>query len=353
MSGIIVTGGAGFIGSNFVKLITDQGYHAIVLDKLTYAADLSYIYDNCDPTEVLFTEGDINDTELVYNLLACYDPIGIVHFAAESHVDNSIKDSKPFIETNVMGTVSVLEATRRWLANRHKYNIRKRSFRFHHVSTDEVYGSLGPDDAPFTETTPYAPRSPYAASKAASDHMVASYGNTYGIPYVITNCSNNYGKHQHSEKLIPTVIRNALADESIPMYGDGSNIRDWIHVEDHCEALLKVFVDGKDKNKYNIGGKCQISNRVLIGNILSMMGKSADLVKSVGDRPGHDFRYDIDNTKIETELGWTPRKNFLIGLNETIRWYINENTRHNSSGGSLDTSVSSNHSDIEAASANL
>jgi len=317
---IMVTGGAGFIGSNFVRYLTDLGEHVHVLDNLTYAGDLRNLRD-INKSKLYFTEGDINDTELVFNLLATYDPIGIVHFAAESHVDNSINNASPFVITNVNGTVSLLEATKKWLLLRHRYTTKKQSFRFHHVSTDEVYGSLSLGEPAFTESNLYAPRSPYSASKAASDHFVAAYGATHNIPYVMTNCSNNYGRRQHKEKLIPVVITKAMNDLSIPMYADGANIRDWIHVRDHCEALWRVFVYGKDNSKYNIGGKTQVSNKELITTILNMMGKPLSLITSVTDRLGHDFRYDIDNTKIETELRWYPRIPLDIGLKDTIEWY--------------------------------
>jgi dTDP-glucose 4,6-dehydratase len=286
---ILVTGGAGFIGSNFVKYVTDKNEHVAVIDKLTYAGNLANLND-VKKGYLHFTQGDINDSHLVRELLCTYHPRGIVHFAAESHVDNSINDASPFLQTNVNGTVSLLESVKWYLANRHKYTSDKSSFRFHHISTDEVYGSLGYHDPAFTEKTQYDPRSPYSASKAAADHFVTAYGNTYKIPYVITNCSNNYGPKQHPEKLIPTVIRKAMNDEPVPMYADGSNIRDWIHVWDHCAALWKVFLDAKNGSRYNIGGKCQLSNKILIAGILDLMGKPISLIKSVADRPGHDFR---------------------------------------------------------------
>ena len=354
MKTVLVTGGAGFIGSNFVKYITGRGNHAIVLDNLTYAGDLRNL-NTVKKEKLSFVEGDINNSHLVKELLCTYHPDGIIHFAAESHVDNSITNSTPFLNTNVLGTVSLLESVKWYLSNRHRYTIRQDKFRFHHISTDEVYGSLGPNDPPFTETTSYAPRSPYAASKAASDHFVAAYGNTHKIPYVITNCSNNYGPHQHSEKLIPTIIRHALKNEPIPMYGNGSNIRDWIHVRDHCEALWKVYLDAKDRMRYNIGGKNQVSNRQMIHQILYLMDKPLSLVQSVTDRPGHDWRYDIDNSKIERELNWYPHIDLLNGLNETIEWYTlyGKDTWNNSGSGEIITPVSCDDCRIKTATTDL
>ena len=312
---ILVTGGAGFIGSNFVKyLVDDLQQEVAVVDNLTYAGDIDNLKDI--EGDVHFTKADIRDHAVMRGVFQTYAPEAVFHFAAESHVDNSIKDSLPFLETNVLGTANLLEVTREFISVGGKFN------RFHHISTDEVYGTLGEDDPPFTETTPYAPRSPYAATKASSDHLVASYGNTYGIPYNITNCSNNYGIKQHKEKLIPTVIRKALRGDPVPMYGNGENIRDWIHVQDHCEAIWKVYLDSKSGTRYNIGGKCQLSNITLIKKILSIMNKPESLISMVEDRPGHDFRYDIDNTKIETELGWSPKVDMELALEKTIEWYI-------------------------------
>lgn len=317
---IMVTGGAGFIGSNFVKYVAEkQKEPVVVIDSLTYAGDLANL-NGIDGT-VYFTECNIANDDLVLELLRTYHPRGIINFAAESHVDRSIGDPLEFVYTNVVGTVKLLEAVRKYLNTKHQYRKDHSGFRFHHVSTDEVYGSLSITDPEFKETTPYNPQSPYAASKAASDHFVVAYGNTYKIPYVITNCSNNYGPHQHPEKLIPTVILNALKNNPIPMYGTGSNVRDWIHVEDHCEILYRIFVDGKNGSKYNIGGDCEISNRMLIHQILSMMGKPSSLVQRVPDRLGHDFRYGIDSTKIKKEFKWKPRIDLITGLQQTINWY--------------------------------
>ena len=338
---IMVTGGAGFIGSNFVKYVADTVKEpVVVVDNLTYAGDLRNLGDV--KGSVSFHECDINDKSRVLDIMHVYRPRGIVHFAAESHVDNSIADAYPFLHTNVSGTVALLEATREYL----KKNLG--DFRFHHVSTDEVYGSLGPNDPPFTETTPYAPRSPYAATKASSDLLVAAYGTTYNLPYVITNCSNNYGPKQHAEKLIPTVIRHALRNEPIPMYGNGSNIRDWIHVNDHCRALWKVFLDANNGTRYNIGGKNQISNRAMIHQILYLMDKPLSLIQSVPDRPGHDWRYDIDNSKIERDLKWFPHVDLAYGLKETIEWYMmyGEDTWNNTGSRTLVPFVSGNNSRI-------
>jgi dTDP-glucose 4,6-dehydratase len=315
---ILVTGGAGFIGSNFVKYMNKIGEPCLVVDKLTYAGNES----NLDGLDCIFVQEDICNTKAMLNLLLHYDPRGIINFAAESHVDNSIKDSLPFIQTNIVGTYSLLEAVRKYRPVRTERMHGR--FRFHQISTDEVYGHLGDFDPPFTEKTKYDPRSPYSASKASADHLVASYGNTYGIPYTITNCSNNYGPNQHKEKLIPTIIRNALQDKPVPMYGQGYNVRDWIHVDDHCQAIWKVFLDSRDNNVYNVGGGCQMSNLRLIKLVLELMNKPEHLITSVDDRPGHDFRYAIDNTKIETELGWYPNVFFRHGLEKTIEWYINE-----------------------------
>jgi dTDP-glucose 4,6-dehydratase len=320
---ILVTGGAGFIGSNFVRyLIEIHREPVVVIDKLTYAGDLANLKD-LDPDMLHFVGGDIANDELVLDLLLTYHPRGIVHFAAESHVDRSIDSSMPFVDSNVVGTVKLLDATKQYLKVRDQYRKDLREFRFHHVSTDEVYGSLGVEDPAFTEETLYAPRSPYSASKAASDHFVAAYGATHNIPWVLTNCSNNYGPRQHKEKLIPTVITRALNDEPIPVYGQGANIRDWIHVQDHCEALWAVFNGAANGERYNIGGKCQLRNIDIVVNILTLMNKPLDLITFVEDRLGHDFRYDIDNAKIERDFGWNPRIKLEDGLRETIEWYTN------------------------------
>lgn len=313
---ILVTGGSGFIGGNFVKYIIedrplqmDRGGQVINLDADTYAACNEY--KKLD--RYLKVPGNINDGELVRHTLKLLKPTAIVHFAAESHVDNSILSPWEFVLTNVMGTVVLLDAIR---------DIDK-NITFLHVSTDEVYGSLGRNDPPFTEKTPYNPRSPYAASKAASDHFVSAYAATHGLRTLTTHCSNNYGPGQHPEKFIPTVIRKAMNNEEIPIYGSGENIRDWIHVNDHCEALVKVLEWGKIGATYNIGGNCQISNIELAKRILAIMGKPESLLSFVQDRKGHDFRYDIDGQYIKDNIGWTPRITFDEGLEKTVNWYMN------------------------------
>jgi|TARA_B100001964_G_C14177806_1_gene574680 dTDP-glucose 4,6-dehydratase len=304
---IFVTGGAGFIGSNFVHYLSGKGYDDIViLDKLTYAGDM----DNLYPLEYPVKGVDIADEYRLAELFARYKPKAIFHFAAETHVDNSISDVYPFVDTNVIGTVNLLN-----LSVKHEVD------RFHHISTDEVYGALGYDDDPFSETTPYDPQNPYSASKASSDHFVMSYHNTYGLPTVITNCSNNYGPRQNKEKLIPKIITNILDEKKIPVYGKGENIRDWIYVDDHCKAILDVFYAGGVGEKYNIGGECEIKNIDLVKNIIDLMGASEDLIEYVDDRPGHDLRYAIDNAKIKDTLNFQPQHTLEEGLEKTIKWY--------------------------------
>ena len=305
---IFVTGGAGFIGSNFVHYLSGKGYDDIViLDKLTYAGDM----DNLYPLEYPVKGVDIADEYRLAELFARYKPKAIFHFAAETHVDNSISDVYPFVDTNVIGTVNLLN-----LSVKHEVD------RFHHISTDEVYGALRYDDDPFSETTPYDPQNPYSASKASSDHFVMSYHNTYGLPTVITNCSNNYGPRQNKEKLIPKIITNILDEKKIPVYGKGENIRDWIYVDDHCKAILDVFYAGGVGEKYNIGGECEIKNIDLVKNIIDLMGASEDLIEYVDDRPGHDLRYAIDNAKIKDTLNFQPQHTLEEGLEKTIKWYI-------------------------------
>jgi len=304
---IFVTGGAGFIGSNFVHYLSGKGYDDIViLDKLTYAGDM----DNLYPLEYPVKGVDIADEYRLAELFARYKPKAIFHFAAETHVDNSISDVYPFVDTNVIGTVNLLN-----LSVKHEVD------RFHHISTDEVYGALRYDDDPFSETTPYDPQNPYSASKASSDHFVMSYHNTYGLPTVITNCSNNYGPRQNKEKLIPKIITNILDEKKIPVYGKGENIRDWIYVDDHCKAILDVFYAGGVGEKYNIGGECEIKNIDLVKNIIDLMGASEDLIEYVDDRPGHDLRYAIDNAKIKDTLNFQPQHTLEEGLEKTIKWY--------------------------------
>lgn len=308
---IFVTGGAGFIGSNFVHFLTEQTNEEIVIvDKFSYAADMTNLYPL---SQYNVARVDISNMENLKNLFKTYKPSKIFHFAAESHVDNSIKDVTPFIESNVIGTVNLLRLSV-------DYEVEM----FHHISTDEVYGSLGYNDFSFTEKTPYDPQNPYSASKAASDHFVMAFHNTYGLPVKITNCSNNYGPRQNVEKLIPKTITNILRGNRIPVYGKGENIRDWIYVEDHCEAIYEVFNRGKVGEKYNIGGECEIKNIDLVRTLLNLLNASEDLIEYVQDRPGHDLRYSIDNAKIQSELGWTPKYSLESGLEKTIKWYKND-----------------------------
>jgi dTDP-glucose 4,6-dehydratase len=321
---LLVTGGAGFIGSNFVlTTLAQTGESIVTLDKLTYAGSL----ENLDPVKAnakhVFVRGDICDRPLVRSLLQQHKPRAIVHFAAESHVDRSIAGPADFIQTNVVGTFSLLEEAR-------AYYEKHRDFRFLHVSTDEVYGTLTFDEAPFTETRPFAPNSPYAASKAAADHLVRAYFHTYKLPTLTTNCSNNYGPRQFPEKLIPLVIRNALAGKRLPVYGDGGNRRDWLYVDDHCTALRLVLEKGVLGETYNIGGECERGNLDVVNTICVALdrarprkaGRYADLIEFVTDRPGHDLRYAMDIGKIRRELGWQPQERFESGLEKTVQWYL-------------------------------
>jgi len=309
---IFVTGAAGFIGSNFVHYLKSNTYENIViLDKLTYAASTDNLNPHTFPIEIV----DIADKKKLERVFQKYRPRFIFHFAAESHVDNSIEDATPFVETNVTGTLNLLELSV-------MYKVEK----FHHISTDEVYGSLGYDDPPFTEETPYNPQNPYSASKAASDHFVTAFGNTYGLPVVITNCSNNYGPRQNKEKLIPKTINNILQGKKIPVYAQGQNIRDWIYVEDHCRAILEVWYGGGVGQKYNIGGECEVANIDLVKTIIKLMGASEDLIEFVDDRPGHDLRYAIDNAKIKNTVAFKPQHTLEEGLLKTIDWYKNART---------------------------
>jgi dTDP-glucose 4,6-dehydratase len=318
---ILVTGGAGFIGSNFVLSTLAQADEPIInLDKLTYAGNRRYLAPLSEDKRHVFVKGDICNRALVRDLLKKHKPRAIVHFAAESHVDRSIAGPSPFVQTNVVGTFSLLEEVRAYPGE----------LRFLHVSTDEVYGSLGPQDPPFTETTPYAPNSPYAASKAAADHLVRAYHHTYGLPTITTNCSNNYGPRQFPEKLIPLMIRNALDGKPLPVYGDGKNVRDWLYVEDHCEAVRRVLERGRVGETYNIGGGVEKRNIDLVSLLCGILdevkprkrGKYAELIRFVRDRPGHDRRYAMDSAKITRELGWRARESFESGLAKTVRWYV-------------------------------
>lgn len=327
---ILVTGGAGFIGSNFVlEWIHAGGDPVVNLDKLTYAGNLKNLIGLKDNPQHTFLRGDINDVELVRETLQKYRPRAIVHLAAESHVDRSILGPEEFVKTNVEGTFHLLEkALRYW---RSLPAAEGERFRFVHVSTDEVYGSLRPADTSFTESTPYSPNSPYAASKAASDHFVRAYHATYGLPAIVTNCSNNYGPLQFPEKLIPLMVVNALAGKALPVYGDGKNVRDWLYVTDHCEALRAVIAQGRPGETYNIGGYGERSNIEVVQTLCRLLNQVAphreirdysSLITFVQDRPGHDFRYAMNSSKIRRELGWAPREGFESGLRKTVAWYV-------------------------------
>ena len=327
---ILVTGGAGFIGSNFVlDWLAQCNEPVVTFDKLTYAGNMNNLLAVRARPEHIFVRADICDTARVAELLTLHKPRAIVHFAAESHVDRSIHGPGEFISTNINGTFSMLEASRAyWSA---LPEAEKANFRFLHVSTDEVFGSLGPDDAPFSETTAYAPNSPYSASKAAADHLVRSYHHTYGFPTLTTNCSNNYGPFHFPEKLIPLMIANALAGKSLPIYGDGTNVRDWLYVSDHCAAIREVLKGGRCGETYNIGGWNEMTNLEVVNTlveILDQLAPKADQstyrkqITYVTDRPGHDRRYAIDARKIERELGWKPVETFATGIKKTVQWYL-------------------------------
>jgi dTDP-glucose 4,6-dehydratase len=326
---ILVTGGAGFIGSNFVlQAMQEESASIVNLDKLTYAGNVRNLESLAGDRRYQFVHGDIGDRGLVRQLLEKHKPDAIVHFAAESHVDRSIRGPEDFIRTNVDGTFALLEETRAyWSALPDE---ERKNFRFLHVSTDEVYGSLGPNDPPFSESTPYAPNSPYAASKAASDHLVRAYHHTYGLPTLTTNCSNNYGPFQFPEKLIPLMILNAWEGKPLPVYGDGKNVRDWLYVEDHCEAIASVLRGGRPGETYNIGGWNEKPNLEIVHAICDLLdemsprtgGSRRELITFVKDRPGHDRRYAMDARKIERELSWKPKATFESGIRQTVRWYL-------------------------------
>lgn len=326
---VIVTGGAGFIGSNLVHhLYKSDTYRIINVDALTYAGNLNSLKDLNDPSRHVFEKCDIADKEALFALFDKYQPDGVFHLAAESHVDRSIDGPGQFMVTNIMGTYNMLEASRRLLSNLSEE--KKVDFRFLHISTDEVFGSLGKEGY-FVETTPYDPRSPYSSSKASSDHLVRAWNHTFGVPTLITNCSNNYGPYQFPEKLIPVVILKCLAEESIPVYGKGDNVRDWLFVQDHVEALVRVFETGRIGETYNIGGNNEKQNIEVVRTICSILDefvppksvKSRDeLITFVKDRPGHDQRYAIDASKIKKELGWSPRMTFDTGMRNTVKWYL-------------------------------
>lgn len=325
MKNILVTGGAGFIGSNFIKLMLDtHDYQIINLDLLTYAGNLENLRDIKDNDKYTFVKGDIRDFDTVDRLFFNYNIDTVVHFAAESHVDRSIEDPQIFVTTNILGTQNLLDvAKKHWKVNPQDKYCREFSpgVKFVHVSTDEVYGALGPTGM-FTETTPLAPNSPYSASKAGSDLIVRSYNETFGMPVNITRCSNNYGPYQFPEKLIPLMINNCKNNKKLPVYGDGMQVRDWLHVKDHCIAIDTVLHKGKPGEVYNIGGNNEKANIEIVKLIIRALGKSDNLIEYVKDRPGHDRRYAIDNTKITNELSWEPSYTFENGIRETIEWYL-------------------------------
>lgn len=328
---LLITGGAGFIGSNFIVYFLNKypNLKIINIDKLTYAGELSNLNEVKKHKNYTFIKGDICDRTLIEKLFKDYDFSGIIHFAAESHVDNSIKSPNEFINTNVLGTFNLIDVAKdNWMESPHKVNSKYSKSRFLHISTDEVYGTLG-DEGFFTENTAYAPNSPYSASKASSDFIVRSYFHTYGLNVVTTNCSNNYGPKQHDEKLIPTIIRKALKNENIPIYGDGKNIRDWLYVEDHCKGIDLAFNKGDTGETYNIGGKNERNNLYIANTICDILDDVLPKTKSykeqivfVKDRPGHDYRYAIDASKIENNLRWKAEENFESGIKKTVDWYI-------------------------------
>jgi len=329
---ILVTGGAGFIGSNFVPYFAAKypEYRIVNLDKLTYAGDLDNLSECRDFPNYTFVEGDICDAELVKNLFDKFDIRGVIHFAAESHVDNSIKNPRAFIDANITGTFTLLETARQyWLIEPNKPKKGFENCRFHHISTDEVYGTLGAEGY-FSETTPYAPNSPYSASKGSSDFLVRAYTHTYGLNTTTSNCSNNYGPKQHSEKFIPTIIRKCLDEEPIPVYGKGANIRDWLYVLDHCKAIDLIFHSGRSGETYNVGGHNERTNMQIVHKICSILnelhpranGKYEDLISFVTDRPGHDLRYAINADKLTNELAWHADETFDTGILKTVKWYV-------------------------------
>lgn len=334
---MIVTGGAGFIGANFVRYaLTHTTARIVVLDKLTYAGNLCTLEDLAEEPRLVFIEGDIGDRDTVESIFREHRPSSILNLAAETHVDRSIDNPRPFIDTNIVGTFVLLETARKYFASLD--DEARGDFRFLHVSTDEVYGTLGPSGL-FSEETPYAPNSPYSASKAGADHLVRAYYETYGLPTIITNCSNNYGPYQFPEKLIPLTLLNAIEGKPLPIYGDGGNIRDWLYVEDHCAGILEALKRGQRGEKYNIGGSNERTNLQVVDTICAVLeellpveenraltergiARYSDLKTFVKDRPGHDRRYAIDATKIRDEIGWQPAHNFESGIASTVRWYV-------------------------------
>ena len=329
MNKILVTGGAGFIGSNFIRYLLSKNEDIYIhnLDLLTYAGSQENLKNLPNAKRYSFIQGDICDQKLVEKTLSEKNIDTIVHFAAESHVDRSITGPGAFIHTNINGTFALLEAARKvWITER-----KRTGAHFHHISTDEVFGSLAPDDPAFCENTPYAPNSPYAASKAASDHLVRAYGHTYGLPITISNCSNNYGPYQFPEKLIPLMLLNAMQGKPLPIYGNGQQIRDWLYVDDHCEAIWQIIMRGKVGESYNTGGKNQLTNLEIVNTICVLLDDALpnsqytphnQLIEYVADRPGHDRRYAMDIQKIKKELGWQPRHDLKQGLSKTVQWYL-------------------------------
>jgi len=326
---ILVTGGAGFIGSNFVRCERLRSNRIINLDILTYAGNLLNLEQLKGDSDHIFIQGDIRDRELVRKLLKGYQPDAVVNLAAESHVDRSIDSPESFIQTNIIGTYHLMEEAREYWKSLSPE--RREHFRFLHVSTDEVYGSLGPQAPAFIENSPYAPNSPYSASKAASDHLVRAYFHTFGVPAIITNCSNNYGPRQFPEKLAPLIVLNAVEGKPLPIYGDGLNVRDWLHVDDHCDALHAVLEKGKPGQTYNIGGCCEKTNLETVNTLCALLDEMiptsrhvphCSLITFVEDRPGHDRRYAIDCSRIRSELGWRAKETFESGMRKTIQWYL-------------------------------
>lgn len=350
---ILVTGGAGFIGSNFVLRSVAAGCRIVNLDALTYAGNLQNLKAVGDNERHVFVRGSINDTDLVARLLREHKPEAIVHFAAESHVDRSIVAPDAFVETNVVGTFCLLRAALEYW--RELDGSAKSSFRFLHVSTDEVYGTLGPNDPAFHEKTPYSPNSPYAASKAGSDHLVRAYHHTYGLPTLTTNCSNNYGPFQFPEKLIPLMVLNAMSEKPLPVYGDGMNVRDWLFVGDHCDAIACVLERGRVGETYNIGGLSEKTNNEVVATICDVVDEirpgakpRRELITYVKDRPGHDRRYAIDCSKLQRELGWAPVESFATGLRKTVQWYLdNEEWVREVTSGEYRKWIATNYSERE------
>ena len=350
---ILVTGGAGFIGSNFVlDWIESESATIVNLDKLTYAGNLQNLTSLEGNPRHVFIRGDIGDSALIDRLLAEHEPQAVVNFAAESHVDRSIHAPGEFIQTNIVGTFNLLESVRAYFGSLDEES--KKTFRFLHVSTDEVYGTLAPNDPPFRETNPYEPNSPYSASKAASDHLVRAYHHTYGLPVLTTNCSNNYGPLHFPEKLIPLVIHNALAGKPLPIYGDGQQVRDWLYVRDHCSAIRRVLEAGRVGETYNIGGWNEKPNLEVVHTICTLLDELSprsdgklykEQITFVTDRPGHDRRYAIDATKIHRELGWKPQESFETGIRKTIQWYLdNQEWVRNVTSGDYKKWVEKNYS---------